>query len=62
MAVGHTRTTWNAAVTRIEAWPGPVLPEILRDTGLNPASSALVTTLPVLLLGLFGLAAPGFPV
>jgi CP family cyanate transporter-like MFS transporter len=39
---------------------GPVLPEAMRDTGLTPATSALVTTLPVLLLGLFGLAAPAF--
>ena len=38
---------------------GPVLPEAMRDTGLTPASVGLVTTLPVLLLGLFGLAAPG---
>ena len=37
---------------------GPVLPEAMRATGLTPASSWLVTTVPVLCLGLFGLATP----
>lgn len=39
---------------------GPVLPEAMRDTGLSPASAGLLTTLPVLCLGLFGLTAPWF--
>jgi CP family cyanate transporter-like MFS transporter len=37
---------------------GPVLPEALAGTGLSTAESGLVTTLPVLCLGLFGLLAP----
>lgn len=39
---------------------GPVLPEAMRDTGLDPGSAGLLTTLPVLCLGIFGLAAPLF--
>jgi len=39
---------------------GPVLPEAMRDTGLDAGSAALLTTLPVLCLGIFGLAAPVF--
>ncbi|OYX35295.1 MAG: hypothetical protein B7Y99_04060 [Caulobacterales bacterium 32-69-10] len=37
---------------------GPVLPEAMRDTGLSPASAGLLTTLPVVCIGLFGLATP----
>jgi len=37
---------------------GPVLPEALAGTGLVGAQSALLTTVPVFCLGLFGLAAP----
>jgi CP family cyanate transporter-like MFS transporter len=36
----------------------PVLPEIMRDTGLSPAGAGLLTTAPVLCLGLFGPLAP----
>ena len=37
---------------------GPVLPEAMRGTGLSPASAGLLTTLPVVCVGLFGLTAP----
>lgn len=37
---------------------GPVLPEAMRGTGLSPASAGLLTTLPVVCIGLFGLTAP----
>jgi CP family cyanate transporter-like MFS transporter len=36
----------------------PVLPEIMRDTGLSAAGAGLLTTAPVLCLGLFGPLAP----
>lgn len=36
---------------------GPLLPEAMRATGLDPARSGLITTLPVFFLGLFGLTA-----
>jgi CP family cyanate transporter-like MFS transporter len=36
----------------------PVLPEIMRDTGLSSAGASLLTTAPVLCLGLFGPLAP----
>lgn len=36
----------------------PVLPEIMRDTGLSAAGAGLLTTAPVLCLGLFGPFAP----
>jgi CP family cyanate transporter-like MFS transporter len=36
----------------------PVLPEIMRDTGLTAAGAGLLTTAPVLCLGLFGPLAP----
>jgi CP family cyanate transporter-like MFS transporter len=39
---------------------GPVLPEAMHDTGLSPASAGLLTTLPVVCIGLFGLATPSF--
>ena len=39
---------------------GPVLPEAMRDTGLDAGSAGLLTTVPVLCLGVFGLAAPSF--
>lgn len=39
---------------------GPVLPEAMRGTGLGPSESSLLTTVPVVLLGLFGLLAPAF--
>jgi len=35
-----------------------LLPEIMRDTGLTPSSASLMTTLPVLCLGLFAPIAP----
>jgi CP family cyanate transporter-like MFS transporter len=35
-----------------------VLPEIMRDTGLTPAGASLLTTLPLLCLGLFAAPAP----
>lgn len=38
---------------------GPVLPEIMRDTGLDATGASLLTTLPVLCLGAFGALAPG---
>lgn len=37
---------------------GPVLPEAMADTGLSPASAGLLTTLPVVCIGLFGLTTP----
>ncbi|WP_161140148.1 CynX/NimT family MFS transporter [Propylenella binzhouense] len=37
---------------------GPVLPEIIRDTGISAAGASVLTTIPVLCLGVFGLAAP----
>jgi CP family cyanate transporter-like MFS transporter len=37
---------------------GPVLPEAMRGTGLSPATAGLLTTVPILCLGLFGLTAP----
>lgn len=37
---------------------GPVLPEALAATGLSRTEAGLLTTLPVLLLGLFGLMGP----
>ena len=36
----------------------PVLPEIMRDTGSSAAGAGLLTTAPVLCLGLFGPFAP----
>lgn len=36
-----------------------VLPEIMRSTGLQPGAASLMTTLPVLCLGLFAPLAPG---
>jgi CP family cyanate transporter-like MFS transporter len=36
----------------------PVLPEIMRDTGMSAAGAGLLTTAPVLCLGLFGPLAP----
>jgi CP family cyanate transporter-like MFS transporter len=36
----------------------PVLPEIMRDTGLDAAGASLLATAPVLCLGLFGAVAP----
>ncbi len=37
---------------------GPVLPEIMHDTGLAAAGASLLTTLPILCLGVFGGLAP----
>ncbi|SOD96920.1 CynX/NimT family MFS transporter [Caenispirillum bisanense] len=37
---------------------GPVLPEIMRDAGLSAGAASLLTTLPVVCLGLFGPLAP----
>ncbi len=37
---------------------GPVLPEIMRTTGLSPAGASALTTLPSLCFGLFGPLAP----
>lgn len=37
---------------------GPVLPEALAATGLSPGQSWVLTTVPVVMVGLFGLAAP----
>lgn len=37
---------------------GPVLPEIMRDAGLSAGTASLLTTLPVVCLGLFGPLAP----
>lgn len=37
---------------------GPILPEIMRSTGLDAAGASWLGTLPVLCLGLFGFAAP----
>ncbi len=37
---------------------GPVLPEIIRDTGISATGASILTTIPVLCLGLFGLGAP----
>ena len=39
---------------------GPVLPEAMQGTGLSPVESSLLTTAPIVLLGLFGLLAPWF--
>lgn len=39
---------------------GPVLPEALAATGLSTGASWLLTTVPVICFGLFGLAAPRF--
>lgn len=36
----------------------PVLAELIRDTGVNASLAGTLTTLPVLCLGIFGLAAP----
>ena len=36
----------------------PVLPEVMRDRGLSPTGGSLLTTLPVLCLGLFAPLAP----
>jgi CP family cyanate transporter-like MFS transporter len=36
----------------------PVLPEIMADLGIAPATASLITTLPVLCLGLFAATAP----
>lgn len=35
-----------------------VLPEIMRDTGLSSTGASLLTTLPILCLGLFSLPTP----
>ena len=35
-----------------------LLPEVMRDTGLTPSGASLLTTLPLLCLGLFALPAP----
>ena len=35
-----------------------LLPEVMRDTGLSPAGASLLTTLPLLCLGLFAMPAP----
>ena len=37
---------------------GPVLPEVIRDTGMNAVQASLLTTLPVLCMGLFAPLAP----
>ncbi|MFC7207402.1 hypothetical protein ACFQOZ_12185 [Comamonas endophytica] len=36
-----------------------VLPEIMRDTGLSAAGASLLTTLPIVCLGLFSAPTPG---
>src|SRR5579883_973362 len=36
----------------------PVLTEVIRDTGISSAEASILTTAPVLCLGIFGLAAP----
>ncbi|HYG91417.1 MAG TPA: CynX/NimT family MFS transporter [Azospirillum sp.] len=38
---------------------GPVLAEVVRDTGISAATASVLTTAPVVCLGLFGLMAPG---
>ncbi|PWC31843.1 CynX/NimT family MFS transporter [Azospirillum sp. TSO22-1] len=38
---------------------GPVLAEVVRDTGVSASSASILTTVPVVCLGVFGLAAPG---
>ena len=35
-----------------------VLPDIMRDTGLGPTGASLLTTLPILCLGIFSAPAP----
>ena len=40
----------------------PVLPELMATLGITPASASLLTTGPVLCLGIFALAAPGLAV
>lgn len=37
---------------------GPVLPDLMRGTGIGTTQASLLTTAPILCLGLFGLAAP----
>jgi len=44
----------RASVTSI----GPVLPDVMRGTGLSAAGASVLTTLPSLCFGLFGAAAP----
>ncbi|MGF7209048.1 CP family cyanate transporter-like MFS transporter [Skermanella aerolata] len=37
---------------------GPILPEVIRDTGITAVGASILTTAPVLCLGLFGFMAP----
>jgi CP family cyanate transporter-like MFS transporter len=37
---------------------GPILPEVIRDTGITAVGASILTTAPVLCLGLFGFLAP----
>ncbi len=38
---------------------GPVLAEVVRDTGISSLTASVLTTVPVVCLGIFGLMAPG---
>ena len=37
---------------------GPILPDVIRDTGITAVGASILTTAPVLCLGLFGFLAP----
>lgn len=54
VAIGLLALNMRPALSTV----GPVLDEIMRDTGLSAAGASLLTTLPVLCLGLFGPLAP----